>query len=340
MNKSDISPLVADMAPIIFEEIKKAKNVLLHCHPAPDPDSVCSALAMKMVLEQMGKNATVILGDAKVLPDGFRHFPGAGAIVEKNYADVDLAEFNLFIILDSASPDRVSYYHTPVFPLPIKTINIDHHKSNTLFADINLVDSCVSATYILFQLFTLWKIDITHDIALNLFMGMYTDSGGFKYYPIDYKAFEAVTELVKKAPDFVDSIFQMENSQQKESIYFEAIALNSIETFLDGNIAMATVTYNQITDKGIVLDSIHTDIPNKLKSVVGWNVGMTVVEREPNDIKVSMRSRDADKFDVSRLAVALGGGGHRAAAGIRFSNTTVKEAKEKIVSKAKELYNL
>ncbi|HTK33571.1 MAG TPA: DHH family phosphoesterase [Candidatus Paceibacterota bacterium] len=340
MNPSEISPLILEKAPLILAEIQKATSILLHCHPSPDPDSVCSSLAMKAACEQLGKKVTIIRGDAEVLSEGFSRFPGVQTIVGKSFSEVDLSAYDLFIALDSASADRVSAKNPPVFPLPIRSINIDHHKSNTMYADINLVDMCTSATCILYQLFSIWGIDITHDIAVNLFMGMYTDSGGFKYYPIDHRVFQAATDLVKKAPDFVDVIFHMENSQNPQSIYFERLALDSVETFLGDNIAMASVSLKQIEDNKIQLDSIHVDIPNKLKSVVGWNIGMMLVEREPGIVKVSMRSRDFERFDVSKLAVALGGGGHRAAAGIRFSGITLQEAKEKIVSKAKELYNL
>jgi phosphoesterase RecJ-like protein len=340
MNPSDISPIIHEKAPLILAEIQKAKSILLHCHPSPDPDSVCSALAMKFACEQLGKKATVIRGDSSAISDGFLHFPGTQTIVGKSFGEINLKDFDLFIIVDSGSPDRISSKNTPIFPLPIRTINIDHHKSNESFADINLVDTCVSTTFILFQLFTLWNIIMTHDIALDLFIGMYTDSGGFKYRPIDYKVFQALPILVKEAPDFVDAIFKMENSERKESIFFEALALGSIQTFLDGNMAIASVTYKQIQDNHIPIEAIHTDIPNKLKSVVGWNIGMVLTEREPGFVKVSMRSRDVDKFDVSRLAVALGGGGHRAAAGIPFKGISIEEARDRIVSKAKELYNL
>ncbi|MES2314356.1 MAG: DHH family phosphoesterase [Patescibacteria group bacterium] len=340
MNSSEISPLIIEKAPIILAEIQKARSILLHCHPSPDPDSVCSSLAMKAACEQLGKKVTIIRGDAVVLSDGFARFPGIETIVGKSFTQVDLNEYDLFIALDSASADRVSAKNPPAFPLPIKSINIDHHKSNTFFADINLVDMCTSATFMLYQLFTIWNIEITHDIAINLFMGMYTDSGGFKYYPIDHRVFQVASALVKIAPDFVDVIFHMENSQNSQAIYFERLALDSVETFLGDNIAMASISFKQIEDHKILLDSIHVDIPNKLKSVVGWNVGMMLVEREPDIVKVSMRTRDIERFDVSKLAVALGGGGHRAAAGILFKGLSLAEAKEKIVSKAKELYNL
>ena len=336
----DISPAIKEKAPVILAEIKKARSILLHCHPSPDPDSVCSALAMKFACEQLGIKATVIRGDSEQISQGFSHFPGIDTIVNKSFGELDLKEYDLFLIVDSGSPSMISYKQVPIFPLSIKSINIDHHASNQLYADINLVDSCSSTAFVLFQLFTLWEIEITHDIALNLFMGIYTDSGGFKYAPLDYRIFEAAAVLAKAAPDFIEAIFKMENSRNKESLYFEAMALSSVETCLNDTIAIASVSYAQLQEKNIRAEDVHTDIPNQLKSVIGWNVGMILTEREPRHVKVSMRSRDAHKFDVSKLAVALGGGGHRAAAGIRFMDMSIEEVKKAIIAKAKEIYTL
>src|SRR3989344_3205155 len=98
-----------DISSDILSHIEKANSILLHCHPSPDPDSVGSVLAMKCALEQMGKKATVIKGDSDI-PQAFMHFPGADTIVKKNFGEVDLKNFDLFIILDSASPEMISRY--------------------------------------------------------------------------------------------------------------------------------------------------------------------------------------------------------------------------------------
>ncbi len=337
---TETSPLIKEKAPLVLAEIKKAKSILLHCHPSPDPDSVGSALAMKFAIEQLGKKATVIKGDSDI-PQAFMHFPGAKDIVMKSFWDIDLKEFDLFIIIDSSSSGMISQLNTPVFPLAIRTIVVDHHATNKSFAEINLVDMSSPATaFILFQLFKEWNIQLTPDISLNLFMGMYTDTGGFKYPPTDYRVFEAVAELVRIVPDYTKCVFIMENSEKKESIYFSALALNSIETFCNDHVAIAAVSYDALVKKGIPVDAIGggDGMANRLKSVIGWDIGIIIIEMEPNKIKVSMRSRDPEKYDVSKLASSLGGGGHRAAAGIKLS-MSLEDAKKLVVSKAKELYN-
>src|SRR5579872_6587049 len=103
---TDISPLIKEKAPLILAEIKKATSILLHCHPSPDPDSVGSALAMKFALESLGKKATIIQGDNDI-PRAYMHFPGAQDIVKKNFFELDLTQFDLFIVQDTGGLERI-----------------------------------------------------------------------------------------------------------------------------------------------------------------------------------------------------------------------------------------
>src|SRR3989344_6216820 len=224
---TEISSQIKEKASVILAEIKKAKSILLHCHPMPDPDSTGSALAMKFALEQMGKKVTLIQGDSDI-PKGFLHFPGVLTITQKKFSEIDHSEFELFVSIDSGSLNMISQEKPPTLPLPIRTIVIDHHSTNQNYGDLNLVDtSSPAAAFIMFQLFKLWNITITHDIAINLFMGIYTDTGGFRYSPTDYRVIEAAAELARIAPDYIETIFTMENSQSKEALYFQALALSS-----------------------------------------------------------------------------------------------------------------
>ncbi len=324
----------------ILSEINKSKRILLHCHPLPDPDSVCSVLAMKFALQSLDKEVTVIRGDSEI-PMSFMHFPGVKDIVKKNLGEIDLNNFDLFLILDSGSPEMISRIKTPTFPLSIKSIVIDHHLTNTKYANINLVDSSYPATcQIIFDLLKNWGIEITPSIALNLFIGMYTDTGAFKYPPSNYRTLEIASNLAKIAPDYEKALFIMENSQTKESIYFQAIAFNSVKTFLNDNIAIATVSNEDLVKNKIPEECIRgISISNILKSVIGWNIGVSIIENEPGVLKLSFRTRDIEKYDVSKIAKALGGGGHKGAAAA-ILHMPLEQAISKVVETAKVLYNL
>jgi phosphoesterase RecJ-like protein len=229
-----------------------------------------------------------------------------------------------------------------VFGDKMRTINIDHHASNPGYAEINLVDSSYSSNaQLVFDLITSWGIEINHKMAINLFMGMYTDTGGFKYETVTAETYQIASELVKIAPDFHKYIFEMENSNTSDDLKFEGLALSSIKNFLNDNIAISAISQKDLESVGLNTRSnisLHI-ISNLLRSVIGWNIGVCLVEMEPNVFKVSFRTRDSTKFDVSKLAIALGGGGHKPAAGASIK-LPKEQAIKAIVEKAKIIYNL
>jgi phosphoesterase RecJ-like protein len=340
MKTEDISPIIREKAPLILAEIKKANRILLHCHPSPDPDSVGSVLAMKFALEGMGKKATVIKGDSEI-PRGFMHFPGAAGIVKKNFFEVDLKEFDLFIVLDSSKEEMISKIKPIEFPASLKVIVIDHHNSNKGFGSINLVEpSYPAVAQVLFDLFKEWDVKITHDIAANLFMGIYTDTGGFKYSETSARTFNIAAELVAYVPEFPRIISDMENDRTLGELVFQGKALTSIEPFFDGRMALSVVPYSLIKDVCVDSKSVSAgSISSILRTMGEFDIVGACIETSLNIVKVSFRSKDGEKYDVSKLAVALGGGGHKAAAGANL-NMPLAEAKALVVAKAKELYNL
>lgn len=326
----------------IFEHIKSesTQSILLHCHPSPDPDSLGSVLATKYALESIGKRVTVIAGDSKI-PDAFMHFPGAHEILVQNYFDTDLAQFDTFLILDSGAPSMISRKAPVVFPPEsnpnLKTIVIDHHASNTGYGDINLVAlQYMSTTEILFDVFQEWGIfsvtgtedekdlnKFSKEIATNLYVGLFTDSGGFRYERVTDHSFYMAGKLYEYNPQILDVITVLENSSSKASIDFLSLALSQKKVFEaeeskkeKGSFVISYISHEDIIRLGLTSEDLAGGyVCNILKSVIGWNVLVVMTEEVVGEVKISFRSRDARLFDVSKVAVLLGGGGHKAASG-------------------------
>ena len=309
--------------------LKKSKNILLHFHPGPDGDSIGSSLAMYHFLKNIGKKVTLIKGDSQ-LPKNFNSLPGFSKIIKKNYFQIKPKKFDLFLIHDSSSIEQVSKLEEIKFPPNLKTIVIDHHASNTAYANINLVDTTSPATaQIIAELLFKWKAKITSKIAANLIIGTYTDSGGFKYPPTNHITFNIISKLVKIYPDYYKHIFEIENNTQAGQIKYKGLALSSIKTFFDNKIAISAVSNKKLSKHNISQHQTHkSGISNILKSVIDWNIGICMVEVKPNLCNLSMRTRDPKKYDLSKIATAIGGGGHPAAAGAQI---------KKPLSKAKKL---
>lgn len=329
-----------EKAATILAEINKAKSILLSCHPSPDPDSVGSSLAMKFALESVGKKVTVIKGDS-VIPQGFMHFPGATEIVMKNFFEIDLKDYDLYIILDSGAPEMISRVKPVIFPLPIRTLVIDHHPSNKGYADVNFVEPSYQATCaILYDLFNEWGIKIYSNIAANLYVGIYTDTGGFRYENNSARTLAVAAALAEKIPSTSELISKMENNESASTIAFFGKAFSSISVCANGHVAICALSYEDMTSLGIAdIGMRGSTISSKMRIVADWYITGSMIEVEPGKVKCSFRSKDEKSYDVSKLAMSLGGGGHKMAAGA-FLNMSLEEAKKCVVSKAEELYNL
>ena len=328
---------IETIAPLILEAIKSSKKILLHCHPSADADSAGSVLAMTMALKKLGKVVVPIMGDSK-LSRNLLQLPKHELLVEKNYIQINPDEFDLFIIQDSSAPDFVSQLGEVVFPKTMKTVVIDHHVSNQGFGDINLVMNKYSSTcQVLYKLFTLWNVEIDPDMALCLFLGIYADTGGFKYQNTSSETLLTASKLVEINPNFQESIFQMQNNRDPQEIEFMGMALSSVKTYFSGNVAIAGVTMDEIIKHGLLKENTHGGIADTLISVTEWNIGVNIVEIEPNVVIAGFRTRDENVYDVSKIAKALGGGGHKAASGAKI-RLPLEKAREKILETIKDFY--
>ena len=297
--------------------IDESKHILLHLHPGPDADSAGSSLAFFHYLKSINKDVTLISGDSNLSPS-LMTLPGAEQIIQKNYFDLEIKDYDLFIILDSSETRQISKIKEIVFPPSLKTIVIDHHTSNVGYGQINLIDSTSPATcQIVFELFEELKVKITPDIATCLFAGIYTDTGGFKYSSTSSKTFSICAKLTKIAPNFSDTIFNLENNDKPDRPRLLGLHLNNIKTYFNDHVAISALSQKIIYKNNLNSDdSVNSGIANTLKSVIGWEIGISMIEAGKDKVKVSFRTRDPEKYDVSAIAVATGfGGGHMAASG-------------------------
>ncbi len=312
-----------------FEAIKKAKRILLHLHVKPDQDSIGSALAMHHILKSIGKDVVVIKGDSD-LPKRFSFLPGYENIVHKNYFEINLNEFDLFIIQDSGSKELISQKGDISFPSHLKTLIIDHHSSNIGFGDINIIDPSYSAvSELLYDIFTEWDIKITEDTAACLYVGIYGDTGGFKYASTSVRTMKVISALVEIYPNFLNLIRELDYNLSKEQVLFQGLALNSIETHFNDSVAISIISYDAMQKLNIRREDIDSNtVASNLIMVKNWEIGITMIEREPDQVGISLRSRG--KYDVSKVALELGGGGHKPAAGATL-RMPLDEAKGKLL---------
>ena len=310
----------------ILEEIKKAEKIVLLVHENPDGDAVGSAMAMHLALQQLGKEADIIIPD---YPKCFEFLPSMDLVK----AESDIANYELAISLDCATKkllkDWVKYFDDA------KTrIVIDHHGSNSMYGDLNFVDpKSPACAQLLVVIFNYFGIEITKEIGTCLLTGIITDTGGFAYSGVTEETFEFTARLVEKGIN-VSKIYQKVFSAMTVSRFkLNRIAMNRLELLEDGKIAFTYITKKDELDVD-AQSGDYEGIVAQGRNIEGVEVSVFLRETENDIIKVSLRSKDY--VNVSEVCVAFGGGGHPRAAGCNIQGT-IESAKKQILSKIKEV---
>ena len=295
----------------IIEVIRTSRRFLITSHVRLDGDAIGSELALYLMLRDMGKEASVYNRDAT--PQMYRFLPASGAIM--NSLDTGEA-FDAAFILDCSEIDRVGE-EAPRVGAIRNIINVDHHISNGSFGDLSLLDPAASSTgEIVYRLMRELGVNITKDVAINLYTAILTDTGAFRYSNTGRKTFRIAGELVAKGADpwWISQRIYENNPAQK--IKLLAKALDTMTFFQDRKIAVIHVTKKMLEEAGALWEYTEgfVEFP---RSIEGVEVAAFISEIGDRFFKVSLRSRGS--VDVEKIAAAFGGGGHHSAAACRIT---------------------
>ena len=290
----------------IKEVLNNVTTLAIAGHTRPDGDCVGSCMALYLYIKKYFPDiqADVYLESPKPI---FSYIEGFDEIKTEKGED---KVYDLFISCDASSIDRVAvaadYFNTAK-----KTVCIDHHVSNTGFADINHVRGEIgSASEVLYGLLDPEKID--RAIAVAIYTGMIHDTGVFQYSSTTPDTMRIAGELMKTGFDFnkiIDESFYQKTYLQNQVM--GRVLAESIMV-LDGKCIVGWVKKRDMEFYGV--DGKDLDgIISQLRLTAGVEAAMFLYELDTQRFKVSLRSNG--KVDVSEIAVYFGGGGHVKAAG-------------------------
>jgi phosphoesterase RecJ-like protein len=296
----------------VVEELRAADKLLLTTHENPDGDALGSLLGMHWILRQLGKDSLMYLSpDEFPLPYEYRHMESS-EIVGAPPQDMDE---RVAVFLDCGNIDRM-----PVDFLQrdgIHIVNVDHHHDNTRFGTANLVDAQASCTAeIVWRLSKELGADLTADIASALYVGLITDTGKFMYENTSADSHLMAAELIEAGVQPHDIYSRIYESLPFTRMKLLQRALASVERYDGGCITMLHVTAEDFEQTGAV-ENDSEGIVDHARAVEGTAVAVLVRDLTGDRLgkrKISMRSTDG-RVDVSEIARAFGGGGHRQAAG-------------------------
>lgn len=295
-------------------KIANSQNILLISHQKPDADSFGSMIALGLWLDSIGKKNTKLAYD---LPP-----KNLGWLI--NYkplfvSAVDLSEnYDLLIVLDSsdlvhAGGDRI------LAGLPKKPfiINIDHHATNKNFGDINLVlPDAASTSEIIYQILNTLKVKITKNIASAILAGIIYDTYNFTNPNTNYRSLESASRLLIAGASLNQVCDSILKNKTVESLKIWGTILMRLRYNQSLGIASTFITKNDLPET-IGDQDITEGIANFLNNLSGIKALLLLQELPDDLIKGSLRTND-DSIDVSKLAFAFGGGGHKKAAGFRI----------------------
>jgi phosphoesterase RecJ-like protein len=296
----------------VAEELRARDRFLLTAHEGPDGDALGSLLGMHHLLKGLGKDSVMFMAAKEFpLPIEYRFLPLEEVFHEP---PADMADRTV-IFLDCGNIDRM-----PVDFLANggnRIVNIDHHHDNTLFGDVNLVDTDASCTAeIVYELARLLGVKVGKEMASALYVGLVTDTGKFMYENTDARTHRIAAEMIEAGVEVDDTYRRLYEHVPIEKLRLISRALDGIQRHCDGCLVLTHVTAADYEATGAG-EEMTEGIIDHLRSVEGSKVAALI--RDQGDRgraarKVSLRSSGGD-IDVSAIARAHGGGGHKRAAG-------------------------
>jgi len=304
---------MSDACRQISELLRSQSTFLVLTHYRPDGDAVGSQLALALLLKGLGK--TVEAWNDDDVPGKFQFLPHSNLITRPPAGPKD---FDAVIAIDTSTWQRVGTAAQRIRSRK-HFINIDHHVSNEMFADINwVVPEAPASGQIAFDLIKGGGFTLTPEIATCLFAAISTDTGSFSYGNTTAASLRVAAELVDTGINVGEICRHVYESYPYGRLMLLQKALARLQLADQNRIAYMWITNGMFEESGAKREDTEGLI-DYARAIQGVVVALLFEEMtEPSKFRISLRSKHP-KLDVNSVARRFGGGGHREAAGARIS---------------------
>jgi phosphoesterase RecJ-like protein len=297
------------------QALREADTVALACHVGPDGDALGSMLGLGAALRSMGKQVVASWGgEPFAVPDSYSFLPAVDLLVPP--AEFPVAP-PLFLTFDTGSPDRLGTLQDRVRSARCCVV-VDHHASNTRYGTVHLVDTTAAATAVLVaELVDRLGVALTEEIAAPLYTGLVTDTGSFKYVATTPSVHELAARLLATGirHDLISRAIYDTASFDYVRLLGAACARAELEANAVGGLGLVwtTVEADELKRSGLGLADVE-GIIDVLRTAQEAEVAV-VLKGDPLEGGWKVSTRSKGRVDVGAACTALGGGGHRFAAG-------------------------
>jgi phosphoesterase RecJ-like protein len=292
----------------IVDLIGTSQDFLVTAHVDPDGDAIGCQLAIYSVLKRLGKSVKAVSEDG--VPPSYRFLDKADEVLTSPVDAADVA-----IVVDSGDLERTGWVADVV--RQSKTIvNIDHHRSNTFFGHLNLVEKDAGACgEIVYRLLSKMGVRFERSEAEALYVAILSDTGCFRFPTTTAETLSIGAHLITLGVRPYHVASEIYWKKPLASLKILGSALSSIEVTGDGRVATMEVTRRMYQDTGATNPETE-GFANYPRSIEGVAVGVLLRETDEGHFRVSLRA--AEGHDVDVVARLFGGGGHATAAGCRI----------------------
>ena len=319
-----------------FQQLKKIldehNNFVLISHIHTDGDALGSVMAFYHFLKNQGKNVQAIIPGG--LPERYNFLQIKQAINRQSKKQLrqSIAQAEVILILDISALERMDEWYQPVLDSKAKKICIDHHPDMCEQVDLKIIDvERIATCEIIYDFFSSQQIEITQEMALALYTGILSDSGGFRFEGTSDRTLRIAAELAKKNIDPAWVYRQVYEYSNKNQLRFWGHVLSGLQS--DGIIDWAVVPKETLQQFNVSLEEMNGLIDIVRRDAAAQVFAM-FVEKKDGQVMVGLRSKNG--FDVGSLARQFGGGGHFHAAGFS-SQSDLQQVVSTTLSKIKAL---
>lgn len=290
----------------IYKKIKKYNTIVIARHIGPDPDAVCSQIALRDTIK-----ATFPSKNVYAIGMSVSRFKSFGTLDKINEDELDNP---LLIVLDVPNISRIDGI---TFSRYKEVIKIDHHPYEDKMGDTELVDttSC-SVAQLIGELVLNTRLKLTKEVAENIFLGIVSDSDRFLLQYTTAKTFKIVNQIIEKTNlDFTNLYVRLYERPLNEIRFQGYLAQNLITT--ENGFAYIKITTDDIKNFGVDSSTASNMINNfnYIKEIKVWT--FITYDQKSTMYKVNIRSR---KVVINDIAAKYHGGGHKFASGVRTTN--------------------
>ena len=313
----------------VLDRLRRCRRILITGHRNPDGDCLGSAIGFAELAEKLGVETSIIFRDP--LPFGLRELPGAqAALIVESLPEDFPASYDLVATMECPGLDRTGFDGLQRLPI----LNIDHHKANDQFGELNFLDEdSPAAGEMIWRLFEKAPVQPSPGAATALFAALSTDTGDFRYSNATGTAFRAAAEMVEWGADPTLVSELVHERRSLGSVRLLAEALSTLELHSKNRIALIEVDPEAFARAQAQAEDTE-QIVNLPRSIAGVDIVAFLKQTDDGPVRVSLRSRGS--IDVRSVAVAFGGGGHTNAAGCSIDGA-MDTARTTLLSQLKAL---